>query len=200
MRNSRLAAALAASLAAAVVAPSSFLVATFAAEPRAEASLAAAATLKHLVTLSDTVVDGTPEEAKAVWEDVPGIGKRIVTYTRVNVEQAAYGSPDKTIWVRTLGGVVGKIGQRVEGEAVLVPGERAVLFLKSSPEGHFRVVEMAQGHYPLVKEADVPRLQKSPHLAGVLRGNERAAHEVLVGKAVGEAFDLVRTERKAAGL
>ena len=140
------------------------------------------------------------EEAKAVWEDVPGVGKRIVTYTRVNVEQAAYGSPDKTIWVRTLGGVVGKIGQRVEGEAVLVPGERAVLFLKSSPEGHFRVVEMAQGHYPLLKDADVHRLQKSPHLAGVLRGNERAAHEVLVGKAVGEAFDLVRTERKAAGL
>ena len=191
--------AFAASLAAASVVP--FFAASFVAEPRAEASLAAVATLRHLVTLADTVVEGTPEEFSAVWEDVPGVGKRIVTYTRVTVASVAYGNPDASVWVRTLGGVVGKTGQRVEGEAVLVPGERAVLFLKRAPEGHFHVVEMAQGHYLLKKESDTHRLTRSPFVGGVVpRNGAQAAHEVLVGKSVADAFELSRTERKAAGL
>lgn len=184
---------LAGALAAATVTPTSF----FATERVAEAALARAATLRHLVTVADLVVEGTPMENTSVWEEIPGSGKRIVTYTRVEIAQSVYGKGSKDVWVRTLGGVVGNIGQRVDGEAVLVPGERAVLFLKALPEGPHAVVEMAQGHY-LVKTADnAPRLHPSPRVGGLVAGEGKPAHLVLGQKIVPEAIDLIRAERKA---
>ena len=178
-----------------------FFVATLANEPAAQAMLAREATLRHLVDLADVVVEATPEESQSVWEDVPDVGRRIVTYTRISVQTTLAGSaPSGDLWVRTLGGIVGKIGQRVEGEAVLIPGERSVVFLKSMPDGTSRVVEMAQGHFPLRVDGGAFRLAASPHLAEIVaRQPGKSARELLVGKLVSEAASVIRAERKAAG-
>lgn len=162
----------------------------------AEASTSVAASLKHLVTLADTVVEATPVESKSLWEESPGGGKRIVTYTRVEVHSTVYGSPKQDLWVRTLGGVVDKIGQRVEGEAVLVKGERSMMFLHALADGPSVVVEMAQGHYPIREIEKVDRLTASPH-AHVIRADASSAREVLHKKPLTDAVELIRSERKA---
>jgi hypothetical protein len=98
--------------------------------PPAEAMLAVEASVQQLVAESDMAVDAMPEESYSTWEDIPKVGRRIVTYTRMRVTDAAFGDVPGEVWVRTLGGHVGDIGQRVEGEAEFSKGSRAVVFLR----------------------------------------------------------------------
>lgn len=178
--------------------PATALVATVLAPVVAEATLSRELTLRQLVEQSDVVLTGTAVEAKAVWEDVPDAGRRIVTYTRMKVDDVAFGDASDSVWVRTLGGVVGDIGQHVDGEAALGTGERALLFLHKTDAGNHVVVAMAQGHY-VVREEN--KLAPSPHLGGLVRSRRDTvyAREQLVGRVATEAMDLVRSERKAAG-
>ena len=164
--------------------------------PEAHAGLAFAVSLKQLVKAADLVVEGTTEESSSVWEEIPGVGRRIVTYTRISVDDTAYGKSQKEVWVRTLGGIVDKIGQRVEGEAMLSSGARALLFLKVREDGTHAIVEMAQGHF--IVSPDVSR-KLTPSLAAVIRGKtpEKPARELLAGKTVRAAFELIRAEKKA---
>src|SRR4051812_46114790 len=108
-------------------------------------------TLGELVAASTVVVRATPLDASSVWEDSEGgRGRRIVTYTRVHVEEILDGRAEPSeLWVRTLGGQVGDIGQHVDGEAVLVPAQQGVLFLRGRVDGTHSVVGMGQGHFPL---------------------------------------------------
>ena len=113
----------------------------------AQASVSIAVEFDALVKDADAVGVVTPVEQKSVWED----GK-IWTYTKVKVDQnvagdAATGSDG---WVRTMGGVVGKIGQMVDGEAVFVTGKPSLLFLhKYKQGGTFHVSARAQGQFPV---------------------------------------------------
>lgn len=170
----------------------------------ADASLHLEVTLEHLVKSSDLAIEGTPEEASSLWEEIPGGGRRIVTYTRVHVAQSAYGNAASDVWVRTLGGQVGDVGQKVEGEAMLVPGERSVLFLRASAEGPARVIEMAQGQYVVRREDNADKLRISPYLGKVLPSKDekeraRAARVLLHGRPLGEAMASIRLARKDAG-
>lgn len=200
-----LAAALAlAPLAAPALAGSAAFLALTGVAFEADASLHLEVTLDHLTKISDLAIEGTPAEGTSLWEDTPGGGRRIVTYTPVRVAQAAYGAPGAEVWVRTLGGQVGDIGQKVEGEAVLVPGERTVLFLKASPEGPTRVVEMAQGQYVIRTHEKIDRLRISPHLGKVIPSKDdkdraRAARVLLHDRPLGEAMSMIRQARKDAG-
>ena len=74
----------------------------------------------------------TPMEARAVWED-----GRICTYAHVHVDQALAGdvTTGGDAWVRTLGGIIGRIGQIVDGEAVFSPGRASLVFLRPSVSG-----------------------------------------------------------------
>src|SRR4051794_24684786 len=82
----------------------------------AEAAVSVLVSLDELVAASTYVVVATAGERRSVWEDLPS-GRRIVTYIRLSVEQTVAGAPGGEVWVRTLGGVVGKLGQAVSGEA-----------------------------------------------------------------------------------
>lgn len=165
----------------------------------AEASVSVAVTLDQLVASSSFVVVATAVEQRSQWEELGG-SRRIVTYTRLAVDQAALGEPGKEIWVRTLGGVVGKIGQSVSGEAHLAPGSQALVFLRRMDDGATVVSAMAQGHYPLVKTAaDQPaRLAASPDAGAILprSGPSIAAREVLVGTPLADAIKAVQRARQ----
>jgi hypothetical protein len=164
----------------------------------AAASVSVLVSLDDLVSASTAVVVGTVGEHHSVWEDLPN-GRRIVTYTKVTVERTVLGAHQGELWVRTLGGAVGNIGQAVEGDARLEAGSRAMLFLTEA-NGVVVCTAMAQGHFPVVADDHgVQRLAQSPN-AGMLvpkRGPTISAQERLVGAALDEAVAVVQKMGKA---
>ncbi len=113
------------------------------------ASVAIAVSWENLLHESTAAAVLTAAEARSVWEN-----GRIYTYTHVHVDRALSGelAAGADAWVRTMGGVVGEIGQMVEGEAVLVAGEQSVLFLHPGPAGAFEVTARGQGQLAVVKD------------------------------------------------
>ncbi len=164
------------------------------------AAVAVQLSLEELTSASSLVVVATPQEQTSIWEDLPS-GRRIVTYTKLKVDRGIVGEPEQELWVRTLGGVVDKIGQSVSGEARLVPGEKALLFLAKTKEA-LVVTALAQGHYRLVQPSskDQPvRLAPSPDAGTLLprRGPAISAREELVGKTVDEAVQAISRARRS---
>jgi hypothetical protein len=164
----------------------------------AEASVSLLLSLDELCAASTHVVVATAGERRSVWEDLPS-GRRIVTYTRLAVERSVAGAPVKEVWVRSLGGVVGRLGQSVAGEAQMPAGSRALLFL-SEARGVVVVAGRAQGHFPVKIDADgAVRLAPSAD-AGMLvprRGPTISARERLVGRTLDDAASEVTTAFKA---
>jgi hypothetical protein len=113
----------------------------------ASASVSIAVGFDALVKDADAVAVVTAAEGQSIWED-----GRIYTYTKVKVDQGVAGDLGAGAdgWVRTMGGVVGKIGQMVDGEPVLTSGKSSLLFLrKFKADAVFEVSARAQGQYPV---------------------------------------------------
>jgi hypothetical protein len=169
----------------------------------AAASVSVAVSLEELVGGSTLVVVATAAERESRWEELGG-AKRIVTYTRLTIDRAVVGEPGKEVWVRTLGGVVGNVGQHVAGDARIAIGSQSLLFLTRSGETHV-VSAMAQGHYPLVAEGDGSagtkrlRLAGSPDVGGLLPrpGPAISAREVLVGATLDQGVSAILRARQA---
>ncbi len=159
MRSAR-SAVLALVVAAAAMAPTAF------ATRDADASISIAVTWDGLVQASSFAAMVTPTSATSVWES-----GRIYTYTQVHVDRAvagdAAGAAD--VWVRTMGGIVGNLGQVVDGEAVLAMGAPSLLFLHPGPTGALQVTSRGQGQFPLVLDAkNVLRLSRSSSVGGLV--------------------------------
>lgn len=119
---------------------------------QAKASVSVLVTLDDLIRRATAVAVVTPLEPHALWED-----GRIVTYTRARVDRQIAGRVDAEVWIRTLGGDVGNIGHRVEGQATFALGNPSLVFLHphfdpvgGSLSGSFGVVEAGQGQFPIV--------------------------------------------------
>lgn len=132
-----------------------------------------------------------------MWEDDASGARRIVTYHRVRVERQVTDDGTGEVWVRCLGGTVDGIGQRVEGEAALRTGLRALLFLTARQDGTFAVLGLAQGMYPVQKGADGVERLAGPRFPGVVLQDRKivAAITVLPGKTVDDAVALIRAAR-----
>lgn len=133
----------------------------------ASASVSIAIPFDNLVKDADMVAVVTAGEPSSVWED-----GRIYTYTKIKVDQGVAGEIGAGAegTVRTMGGVVGKIGQMVDGEPVFVSGKSSLLFLhKLKGASTFEVSARAQGQYAVVTDEakKTRRLVKSAH-AGLL--------------------------------
>lgn len=113
----------------------------------ANASVMIAVPFDSLVKDADAVAVIVPQEAKSVWEE-----GRIYTYTRVKIEQGLAGDTSGSeVWIRTMGGVVGKVGQLVDGEPVFTQSKPNLLFLrKFKSGGTWEVSARAQGQYPVI--------------------------------------------------
>jgi len=157
----------------------------------AAATTAVALTLPELVGQSHRILLGTPESTSSRWEPIGG-SRRIVSYTRVVVDEDLDGTGDGVCLVRTLGGVVGEQGQIVHGEAQLRDGGHALVFLRRSASGALVVTGRAQGHYPLRTDSrGVVRLRPSPVLPQLV-GEADGAVKRLVNRTLDEARSLVR--------
>ncbi len=156
------------------------------------ASLSRAVPVEELVGRSQHVLLGEPLDAESVWEQV-GRRRHIVTYTRVRTLEPLAGADPRQeeLLVRTLGGRVGELGELVHGEAMLQLGARGVLFVMPT-RGGLAVTAMAQGHYPVLRDAaGAERLRRSPE-ASELLGEEGSAVKRLSGLQVTEARSLLR--------
>jgi hypothetical protein len=103
---------------------------------------------------STSIVRVTMLEQTSTWE-----GEHIVTTTRLRVERVIAGSGSGSeVSVRTCGGVVGNIGERVEGEATFSPNVSSIVFLKQrAADGVFVVAGGAQGQLVVLKDARTAR-------------------------------------------
>jgi hypothetical protein len=163
----------------------------------ADASVSFTVPMDALAQESSAACVVSPIEAKSVWEN-----GRIATYTRVHVDRVVAGSVATEVWIKTLGGAVGDIGQTVDGEAVLRAGRQSLLFL-STYEGSLVVTARGQGQFAMVRDGAVLRMHKnlwagallapSPTLLAQIRARttdvEAAtpAADVLDGKTIDEA-------------
>ena len=164
----------------------------------AEATTAVLMTLDEMVRVSEHVVVVEPVERVSQWETV-GNSERIVTYTRVVIESPVVGQAQGEVWVRTLGGTVGKIGQHVAGEAQFTLHQKALVFL-ARPGEKFVVTGMAQGHFP-IDESDAARtLKSSPDTGTLLRSKKStgpSAREELVGETLARASQKIQAAKAA---
>jgi hypothetical protein len=164
----------------------------------AAAAVSVLMSLDELTAVSTYVVVAKAVDRTSVWEELGG-GRRIVTYTRLHVEQSVVGAPGTELVVRTLGGAVDHIGQSVSGEAQLPIGSRSLLFVAQG-EGALVVSGMAQGHYPIIERDKEPlRLGPSPDAGALLprRGPTISAREVLLGATLESAIGAIQRSRKA---
>lgn len=142
----------------------------------AQASVMIAVPFESLVKDADAVAVVVPEEAKSVWEE-----GRIYTYTKVRIDQGVAGdTAGPEVWIRTMGGVVGKIGQLVDGEPVFTVNKPALLFLrKFKAGGTWEVSARAQGQFPVVLDEakKTKRLVRSANV-GVLLPPKNAPTQV----------------------
>lgn len=133
-----------------LIGPAAVLAAVAVVPSDATASVSIAITFDSLCQQADAVAAITPGEATSNWED-----GRIFTYTKVHVDQGVAGdlAAGQDTYVRTMGGVVGKVGQMVDGEAVLQKDKPALLFLRKLKTGSYEVTARGQGQYPIQLDA-----------------------------------------------
>ena len=165
--------------------------------PAAHAGVAIELGLSQLATRARVVVVATPLESRSMWEQI-GDRRRIVTYHRVATERVVAGKVEGTeTWVRCLGGRVGDIGQRVEGEAVLPKGKRMMLFLVDRADGTWGVVGMAQGAWMIERGTDgVDRVHAGQGRGMLVPNRQRAsARAELVGRTLEEAVARITAVR-----
>lgn len=159
----------------------------------AGATVVRAVSLEELVKRSSSVLVGLPLERWAEWARIGGT-KRIVTLTRLRVEETVSGAEDSELLVRTLGGRIGDLGQLVDGEAELRVGERSLVFAHRFEPGLSGVTAMAQGHYPFESGSGEPRLVRSPRVATMVQSKSAAVAQ-LEGMTLRDAKSLVTKVR-----
>jgi hypothetical protein len=168
----------------------------------ARASVSIAVTWDGLLRESTAAALVTALEGRSVWE-----GDRIYTYTHVRVDRGVAGelTTGDDAWVRTMGGVVGKVGQVVDGEPVLTRGQSSLLFLHgipARPAGAYDVTARGQGQFPVVTdEKTPPRLVRSTSAGGLVprrSGGPAAAQPLAADVVHGRPVDDVARDVVAA--
>jgi len=140
--------------------------------------------------------------ATSVWE-----AERVVTYTDIHIDTRVAGAGatlGEHVFVRTLGGAVGSVGQSVEGEAVFTVGRPSLVFLTPArvlgpsggapafAPGVYAVTGRAQGQFPVVQDAHgqlAVRRSSGIGASMIPRGapEQELAQDALHGRTVEEA-------------
>jgi hypothetical protein len=106
--------------------------------------------LQQLVDASELVVRGRAVHQESFWHE-----RRILTRVRIAVDEVWVGRvpASREVEVLTLGGVVGEIGQRVDGAAVMPQDRDMVVQLSRGADQNFWPVALSQGVWVLEPQA-----------------------------------------------
>lgn len=129
---------------------------------------------EELVEFSDQIVIAEVEGTNAHYDD----HKKIVTDYRFKVLERMKGVSVEQVTVRCLGGAVGDVGMKIEGECGFDVGDKAALFLRGLHEDertYYRPIGMTQGTL-LIKDVvlrnqTIPTVQPST-ASTVARGSD----------------------------
>lgn len=168
--------------------------ATAVASRHAAASVSLIVTFDDLVRRASAVAVVVPIETHSLWED-----RHIASYTRARVDLQIAGRLPPHVWIRTLGGDVGPIGERAEGQATFTISNPSLVFLHphfdpatKGPSGTFGVVEGAQGQFPIVgQDGPNARLALGQNMGALVvpstSGAARPARDVLRDRLLSDA-------------
>ena len=136
------------------------ILATFLSVAPAEGSVVEGLELEELVAEADRIVLGRVLLSESFLRS----NGQIWTWHRIEVERAIGGSApaEDEVIVETMGGQIGEIGMRVEGEAAFQVGERVLLFVHGGGAYKaFRTVGMAQGVMRIRRENGAETVRQS---------------------------------------
>ena len=146
----------------------------------AAGSIVKALELEELVDQSEQIVVGRVVFSESFVRENGNLG----TWHRVQIERDIRGSApsEGEVIVETLGGRIGDIAMRVEGEPSFSEGERVVLFIRDGgPYTAFRPVGMGQGVMRVRTEAGVDTVTQTREGMVLMRRNARGYLEKSAG-------------------
>lgn len=143
------------------------------------AAQAVALSVEALASSTDSVVRGRVLQRSATTSED---GRRVFTLVDVEVSDTWRGSAPRTVRVIVPGGVVGNIGQRVEGAPAFAEGEEVVVFLHRAEAGGFRVAGLAQGKYSVAGPTATPDLSQLRFVGRQVGPGERPAEPMPVAE------------------
>jgi hypothetical protein len=136
----------------------------------AGAAVAVAASVEDLAAESDAVLRGRVESRAARWtEDRRHLRTEVVLV----VNERWRGVAPERVVVVVPGGVLGDVGQRVDGAPAFEDREEVVVFLRRLPGGAFRVHGLAQGKFRVEGAEARPDLRRLRVADGALRAGQR---------------------------
>jgi hypothetical protein len=147
---------------------------------------AAAVSVEGLARASDTVVRG---QVRKITPTLSQDGKRIYTLVDLDVSSTWRGQRLASAQVIVPGGIVGGIGQRVEGVPGFAGGEEVVVFLQQAEAGGYRVAGLAQGKFSVAGLNASPDLSHVRFVSQAVPAGERRAE----GMSVAELEQRVRS-------
>lgn len=150
-----------------------------------DASIVQALDLDELVGQADQIFLGKVVFSESFQRPNGTIG----TLHRIEVEQDVRGTaPDeREVMVETLGGRLGELGMRVEGEPSFSLGERVVVFVRGDGSYQaFRPVGMGQGVMRVRKEQGVDRVRQTRTGMLLMRRNAQGSLQKSQGALPGE--------------
>jgi hypothetical protein len=132
----------------------------------AGATVLRAAEVEELARRAEHIVRGTVLSSTAAW--TPD-GKQIHTVTRISVARALKGRGPAVVEVRTPGGSVGDLAQKVIGAPEFAPGEEVIVFLhRHGSSSRYGVEGFSLGKFTVVPGQGQARAALvTQHLAGV---------------------------------
>lgn len=139
------------------------------------AAQAVAVSVEELTRSSDAVIRGEVTAARA---QRSGDGRRIFTRYDLRTKAVLRGRAPKVARVVVPGGVVGRVGQRVDAAPSLAKGEDIVVFLKRAGGETFSVTGLAQGKFSVVGPLARPDLSNLKFIRTSVRAGERRAEEM----------------------
>jgi len=142
----------------------------------AEGSIVKGLELEELVAHADRIVLGRVLFSESFQRSDGTLG----TWHRIGVERDVRGRAmdDSEVIVETMGGRIGEIGMRVEGEPSFAVGERVVVFIRGGgPYTAFRAVGMAQGVMRVRMEQGVETVSQSREGLMLVRRNAQGRLE-----------------------
>lgn len=161
--------------------------------------------LPELVAHSDRIVLGRVVFFECFQRSDGTLG----TWYRIQIERDVRGNGDgdDEVILETLGGEMGDIGMRVEGEASFAVGERVVVFIRDGGAySAFRTVGMAQGVMRVRRKQGIDTVRQSREGLMLVRRNAQGRLEKSLGALPNEVrlddfLDQVRAlvEQDAAG-